>query len=93
MFMNKSDELATLRIKLFEGEDGRLLATVRLKLKPKEMRFYDLSRIKRISGKAGLILVDADKTIFSSGCIINVEDEMKVLDYTLMPIYETRGCC
>ena len=93
ILINQSNEPVKLRIKLFEGEKGRLLAMINMKLKPKEMRFYNLDRIKRISGKAGVILIDSEKPIICSGHLVNLNDEMKVLDYKLVSIEESRGCC
>jgi hypothetical protein len=93
VFINQVNEPANVRIKLFEGENGRLLASLKIKLKPKEMRFYNLDRIKRISKKAGVILVDADKPIFCDGHLINLENEMRVIDYRMLKVDEPSGCC
>jgi hypothetical protein len=91
--INQNNEYVMLRMKLFEGENGKLLATLNLRLKPKEMRFYDLGRIKRIEGKAGLILIEPEKPLVCTAQITNQEDEMKVLYYRLPSVEEKRGCC
>jgi len=93
VLINQVNEPANVRIKLFEGENGPLLASLRIKLKPKEMRFYSLDRVKRVAKKAGVILVDVDKPIFCGGHLINLEDEMKVIDYKMPKIDEPSGCC
>ncbi len=91
--INQNNEYVRLRMKLFEGEDGRLLATLNLRLKPKEMRFYDLERIRRVRNKAGLMLIESEKPLVCTAQITNQEDEMKVLYYRLPAIEEKRGCC
>ncbi|HDD66276.1 MAG TPA: hypothetical protein ENG52_01465 [Nitrososphaeria archaeon] len=93
VLINRVDEPANLRIKLFRGEDGPLLASFRLRLKPKEIRFYSLDRVKRVAGEAGIVLIDSDKPVFCGGHLINLKDEMKVLDYRLPRIDEPQSCC
>lgn len=92
MLINKVDEPTTLRIKLFKGEDG-LLKSFRLKLKPKEIRFYSLDKVKRVAGEAGVVLVDSEKLIFVGGHLISMRDEMNVIDYKLPRIDEPPSCC
>lgn len=92
ILMNQSKEVVKLRIKLFEGGRGKLLATINMRLKPKEMRFYNLDKIKRVSGKAGVILIDSEKPIVCSSYLTSLNDEMKVLDYRLVPVEEPHGC-
>lgn len=93
ILMNKSNRPSKLRIKFFEGENGRVLAIIRIRLKPKEMRFYELSRIKRIAGKAGVILIESEELITCACHLINLEDEMKVIDYRLVKVDAPNGCC
>jgi len=93
ILINKVDEPTILRIKLFKGENGPLLASFRLKLKPREIRFYSLDRVKRVAGKAGVMLIDSEKPIFVGGHLINAKDEMKVIDYKLPKIDEPPSCC
>ncbi|MEM4290340.1 MAG: hypothetical protein QXQ48_08765 [Nitrososphaerota archaeon] len=93
VFINQHDQPAILRVKLFEGEDGRLLASFKLKLKPKDTRFYELSRIARVNGRAGLILIDSDKPIFCGGHIVSLEDETKIIDYRMPKVEEPPSCC
>lgn len=93
ILINKSNRFSRLRIKLLEGENDRILAIIRIKLKPKEMRFYDLSKIKRISRKSGVILIDSDEQITCTAHLVNVNDEMKVIDYRLARVDIPEGCC
>lgn len=93
IFMNKSNQPSKLRIKFFEGENGEVLAVIRMKLKPKEMRFYELSRIKRIAGKAGVILIESEEMITCACHLVNLRDEMKVIDYKLVRVDAQNSCC
>lgn len=93
ILMNKSNQPSKLRIKLFEGENGDLLAAIRMKLKPKEMRFYDLGRIKRVAGKAGVILIESEELVTCTCHLVNLRDEMKVIDYKLARVDMQNGCC
>lgn len=78
---------------MFEGESDKLLAAVRLKLKPKEMRFYRLERIKRVDGRAGIIVVDSEKELTCEGHLANLQDPKKVIDYRLIRVDTYPGCC
>ncbi|MEM2690272.1 MAG: hypothetical protein QXI27_06475 [Nitrososphaerota archaeon] len=93
ILMNMSNQPSRLRLKLFEGENGRVLVTIHMKLKPKEMRFYELGRIKRIAGKAGVILIESEELIACACHLINLEDEMKVIDYKLARVDMQSSCC
>lgn len=93
ILINRSDEENRVRIKLFEGESDKLLATIILKLKPKEMRFYRLNGIKRIKNHAGVILIDSEKELVCEGALINAKEPLKVLDYRLPRVDEYEGCC
>jgi hypothetical protein len=92
-FINQHNEHVKLRMKLFEGENGRLLAIINLQLKPKEMRFYNLESVKHVKNKAGLILIECEKPLTCTALIIDQHDEMRVIDYRLPPVEEERGCC
>ena len=90
---NKVNEPNQVRIKLFEGEDGKLLATVRLKLKPYELRFYNIGRISRVEGKRGLVVVDSEKLLVCEGHLVNKENPLKVIDYRMIRVDDQPGCC
>lgn len=93
ILMNISNQPSKLRLKLFEGENGKVLATIWMRLKPKEMRFYELSKIKRVAGKAGVILIESEEPIACTCHLVNLEDEMKVIDYKLVRVNMQNGCC
>jgi hypothetical protein len=91
--INQMDEIVTVRIKLFVGEGGNPIAVVKLKLPPKEIRFYDLRRVKRADGNSGVLLIESEKPIVCTSHLVNLEDEMKVIDYRLVPQDEMPACC
>ncbi|MEM0010489.1 MAG: hypothetical protein QXO04_01895 [Nitrososphaerota archaeon] len=94
ILINESDKPSKLRIKLFEGENGRLLATINMKLKPKEMRFYELGRIKRVAGKAGIALIESSEELVAcEGHLVDLSDEMKVIDYKFVKVDVSSSCC
>jgi hypothetical protein len=87
------DEMVTAKIKLFIGEGGNPIAVVKLKLPPKEIRFYDLGRVKRVDGNSGVLLIESEKPIVCTSYLVSLEDETKVIDYRLVPQDEMPACC
>ncbi len=93
ILINQTTESVLTKIKLFHGESGKLVAAIRIKLRPKDIRFYDLGRVKRAAGHSGVVLIESERPIVCTSHLVNIEDEMKVIDYKLVPQDEMKPCC